>query len=149
MNETDSNLAIVNKIGMKQLFSGRKVAMFGVPAPFTGTCTTAHYPPYQKIQDEMSGEVDEIVCYTVADPYAHYNWGRSMGNDFDKISFVADVDCEWAKLHNLQRDYAASSLGTRSCRFSMIVDNGVVTHFNFVDDHPENDAEALLRQLKE
>ncbi len=35
-------------------------------------------------------QVDELVCFTVAAPYAHYNWAASMGVDTDKISFLAD-----------------------------------------------------------
>lgn len=37
-----SNLAVDNEISMKDLFQGKKVAIFGVPAPFTGTCTLKH-----------------------------------------------------------------------------------------------------------
>lgn len=147
MNDEDSNLAKDNAVTMSDLFKGRKVAFFGIPAPFTGTCTTAHYPPYQKLQDDfLSKGVDEIVCYSVADPYSHFNWGKVMGNDFDKISFLADVDCEWAKSHDLDRDYRASSLGHRSARFSMVVEDGIVKRFNVVDD-ADKDAETLLTQV--
>jgi len=131
---------------MKDLFKGRKVAIFGVPAPFTGTCTYAHYPPYKALQDEFKAKgVDEIVCYSVTDPYAHYNWGKTMDNDFGKISFAADVDCEFAKEYKLDKDYTAASLGHRSARFSMIVEDGLVTSFNTVDE-AEKDAETLLEQ---
>ena len=147
MNDKDSNLAKDNAVTMSNLFKGRKVAFFGIPAPFTGTCTTAHYPPYQKLQDDfLSQGVDEIVCYSVADPYSHFNWGKVMGNNFDKISFLADVDCEWAKSHDLDRDYRASSLGHRSARFSMVVEDGIVKSFNVVED-AEKDAETLLAQV--
>ena len=69
-----------------------------------------------------------------------------MENDFDKISFLADVDGEWAKEYELDRDYSGASLGCRSARFSMIVDDGVVTSFNFVEE-AELDAETLLGQV--
>lgn len=146
-NDSDSNLADDNAVTMSALFKGKKVAVFGVPAPFTGTCTTAHYPPYQKLQDDFKAKgVDEIVCYSVADPYAHYNWAKGMGNDFEKITFLADVDCEFAKAHELDRDYSVVSLGHRSARFSMIVEDGVVKAFNMVEE-AETDAETLLEQV--
>jgi peroxiredoxin len=146
MNDTDSNLAEDNAVTMSDLFKGRKVAVFGVPAPFTGTCTLAHYPPYQKLQDKFKAKgIDEIICYSVSDPYAHHNWGALMKNDFQKISFLADVDCEWAKENNLDRDYLGASLGHRSARFSMIVDDGIVKSFNMVED-ADKDAENLLEQ---
>jgi len=147
MNNKDSNLADDNAVTMTDLFKGKKVAFFGIPAPFTGTCTTAHYPPYQKLQDEFKSRgVDEIVCYSVADPYSHFNWGKALGNDFKKISFLADVNCEWAKSYDLDRDYTASSLGHRSARFSMIVEDGIVKSFNIVED-ANADAQTLLEQV--
>lgn len=147
-DDTNSNLAQDNAIKMSDLFKGKKVAVFGVPAPFTGTCTMSHFPPYKSLQDEFKAKgVDEIVCYTVADPYAHYNWGKGMGNDFDKIKFAADVDCEWAKENDLDRDYSGASLGHRSARFSMIVDDGVVKSFNMVED-ADADAKKLLDQVE-
>lgn len=147
MDDTNSNLAADNAVAMSDLFKSKKVAVFGVPAPFTGTCTTAHYPPYKNLQDDFKAKgIDEIVCYSVADPYAHYNWGKAMGNDFDKISFLADVDCEWAKENDLDRDYTGASLGHRSARFSMIVDDGIVKSFNMVEE-ADKDAETLLDQV--
>ena len=133
---------------MSDLFKGKKVAIFGVPAPFTGTCSLAHYPPYKTLQDQFKAKgIDEIVCYSVSDPYALYNWGKVLGNDFDKISFLADVDCEWAKSHDLDRDYTVASLGHRSARFSMIVEDGIVKSFNLVEDNADKDAETLLEQV--
>ena len=132
---------------MTDIFKGKKVAVFGIPAPFTGTCTNAHYPPYkQHAKDFLSKGIDEVICYTVADPYSHYNWAKSMDNDFDDISFLADDSCEWAKEHGLDRDYTVASLGHRSARFSMIVEDGVVKSFNMVEE-AEKDAETLLEQV--
>ncbi len=146
MDDKNSNLAKDNALTMTDIFKSKKVAVFGVPAPFTGTCTHAHYPPYQKLQDEFKKKnVDEIICYSVADPYSHFSWGKGLGNDFDKISFLVDDTCEWAKEHGLDRDYTAVSLGHRSARFSMIVDDGVVKSFNIVEE-AETDAETLLGQ---
>ena len=69
-----------------------------------------------------------------------------MENDFDKFKFLADVDCEWARENDLERNYTAASLGHRSARFSMIVDNGVVKNFNVVEN-AEKGAKTLLGQV--
>ena len=141
-----SNLAADNAKTMTELFKGKKVAVFGVPAPFTGVCTNAHYPPYKKLADDFKTKgVDEIICYSVACPYAHYNWAKNMGNEFDKISFLADVDAEFAKEFKLDRDYSAVSLGVRAERFSMLVEDGLVKSFQVVKD-ASKDAEVLLEQ---
>jgi len=143
-----SNLAKDNAKTMTDLFKGKKVAVFGVPAPFTGVCTNAHYPPYKSLADDFKKKgVDAIICYSVACPYAHFNWAKGMGNDFDKISFLADVDADFAKEFKLDRDYSAVSLGLRAERFSMFVDDGIVKSFQEVKD-ASKDAEVLLGQVE-
>jgi len=64
-----------------------------------------------------------------------------------KITFVSDVGGEWSDENDLTVDYSAASLGKRSKRFSMIVDDGVVKSFNVVED-ASGDAEVLLEQAK-
>ena len=118
-----------------------------LPPLSEGTCTHSHYPPYKALaKDFKSKNIDEIVCYSVADPYAHYNWGKALSNDFGDISFLADVDCDFAKEYELDRDYTAVSLGHRSARFSMFVDDGIVKSFNMVED-ADKDAETILGQI--
>ena len=82
----------------------------------------------------------------MADPYALYNWGETLGNDFDKIAFLADPDGSWAESNGLGKDYPSISLGRRSERFSMVVENGIVKSFNIVTE-PIKDAENLLEQV--
>ena len=142
-----SNKAVDNAVSMSDLFANRKVAVFGVPAPFTGTCTNAHVPGYKKHADTFKAVgVDEVVCYSYACPYAHFNWANNMKVDLSKISFLADPTGEFAKAFGLTVDYSETSLLERSMRFSMIVDNGTVTSFQIVDD-AEGDAELLLSQV--
>jgi peroxiredoxin len=63
------------------------------------------------------------------------------------ISFLADVDCEWAKENDLDNDYTAASLGHRSARFSMLVDDEIVKTFNMVVEEADQDAQTLLSQV--
>jgi len=147
-----SNLAADNAVTMSNIFENKKVAVFGVPAPFTGTCTNAHVPGYTAMVDEFKSRgVDEIICYSVTDPYAHWNWAKSMNVDVDnsnkQITFMADVDGTWAKEYDLDRDYTAASLGIRSSRFSMMVEDGVVKSFNADIEDAEGDAKVLLGQV--
>ena len=147
--EEGSNLAKDNAVTMKELFNGKVVAVFGVPAPFTGTCTNEHYPGYKAIADEIKAEgVHEIVCYAVSDPYAHHGWSRALKNDDSKITFLADPDSSFARAYGVDKVYDDASLGARSIRFSMIVNNGTVMNFRQVDD-ALNDAETLLEEVKD
>jgi peroxiredoxin len=148
-----SNLASDNAVSLDELFRNKSVVVFGVPAPFTGTCTLAHYPPYKKLADEFkSVGVDEIVCYSVTDPYAHYHWAEKMGNDPANIRFLADSPyCSFAKTFGLDAEYDTEySLGLRSERFSMFVVNGIVRAFSMVPEHDASkDAETMLQKVKE
>jgi glutaredoxin/glutathione-dependent peroxiredoxin len=145
-----SNKAEDNSVTLKELFPENKtVAFFGVPAPFTGTCTHEHYPSYAEAATAFyDSGIDEIICYSVADPYAHHGWALSMQNNFDKISFFADPDASFARAYGVDSTYDAVSLGLRSKRFSMIVQDGVVTVFRLVDN-AATDAVDLLAELQE
>ncbi|KAG7364078.1 alkyl hydroperoxide reductase [Nitzschia inconspicua] len=143
-----SNLAADNALSMKDVFEGKLVAMFGVPAPFTGTCTNAHYPPYKAAAKEFKNAgVDTVICYSVSDPYAMNGWSRSLNNDSEDIQFLADEGGVWAKEFGVDKTYDAVSLGLRSIRFSMLVDNGEVKSYNVVDDAAK-DADVLLEAVK-
>jgi peroxiredoxin len=144
-----SNMADDNAVTLKDLFEKQTVALFGVPAPFTGTCSNEHYPGYKALADDfLQAGVDRIVCYSVADPYAMDGWAKALKNDAEKITFMADPDSLFAKAYGLDAAYDAVSLGQRSIRFSMVVADGKVEAFHKVDDAVK-DAETLLADVKE
>ena len=144
-----SNHAADNAVTLKELFQNKAVVFFGIPAPFTGTCSLEHYPGYKRLaEDFIALGCDEIVCYSVTDPYAHYCWSRSLGNDEKKISFLADPGASFAREFGLLGKYEKLGLGERSIRFSMIVVDGKVTNFHVVDDAVA-DAHRLLEELKQ
>jgi peroxiredoxin len=143
-----SNMAKDNAVAMKDLFEGKTVAFFGVPAPFTGTCSNEHYPPYKTLAEEFkTNGADEIVCYAVSDPYAHYAWSLSLTNEPEQITFLADCGAKFAKTFGLDAVYDDASLGLRSTRFSMIVENGVVSVLNNNIEDASKDAANLLEAL--
>jgi peroxiredoxin len=152
-NDTEgSNKAIDNIVYTKDIFPKNKtVVLFGVPAPFTGICTNAHYPPYKKLANEIKTQynVHEIYCYSVSDPYSMYNWSKVLQNNNNDIAMICD-DSEllFAKYYKLDTNYNGVSLGNRSIRFSMIVQNGIVVAFNKITDQPENDATTIIQQLQ-
>jgi glutaredoxin/glutathione-dependent peroxiredoxin len=147
--EEGSNKAADNKVPLVDLFSGKTVAFFAVPAPFTGTCTHQHYPGYKQAAGELKRMgCDEIVCYSVSDPYALAGWSTALGNNDDHIRFLADTDGSFAKAYGVDRVYDDCSLGLRSERFSMIVVDGIVSTFRIVEN-AATDAEEMLNELKD
>ena len=128
---TESNLAIDHAVSLSEIFADHKrVVFFGVPAPFTGTCTTQHVPGYLHMAPRLGTYVDEIICYSVADPYALYGWSQTLlqkengknntnndNNDLLSIRFLADPEATFAKAYGVDAVYDDVSLGLRSKRF--------------------------------
>ena len=56
----ESNDAVDNHVELEALLGGRKVVIFGVPAPFTGTCTNVHVPGYAALSNEFLAVSDEV-----------------------------------------------------------------------------------------
>ena len=73
--------------------------------------------------------VDEIACMSVNDVFVMTAWGKSAGVD-GKVTMLADGNGAFAKALGLEMDASGFGMGTRSKRFSMIVDDGKVTELN-------------------
>lgn len=130
------------------LFNGKKVVLFAVPGAFTPTCSQAHLPSFVANADKITAKgVDRIVCVSVNDPFVMGAWGKSQ--NAEHILMAADGSATWTKALGLELDLIERGLGIRSQRFSMIVDNGKITHLN-VEDGPVfevSSAEKILEQL--
>jgi len=102
----------------------------------------------QQAENLKAKGVDEIVCVAVNDAFVMAAWGKSVGVD-GKVSMLADGNCEFTQAMGRDFDASAPGLGTRSQRYSMIVDDGVVTTLNVEEgrNFDVSDAETLLGQL--
>jgi len=137
-------------VATKDVFSGKKVVLFGVPGAYTGVCTKQHMPGYVKEYDAIKAKgVDTIACLAVNDPAVLTAWSKDTGAD-GKILMLSDWNADYVKKLGLDFDGSKFGLGTRSKRFSAVVDNGVVKELN-VEDVPaqvtSSGAEATLCQL--
>ena len=113
-----------------EFFKGRKVALFAVPGAFTPTCSARHLPGFVERADELKAKgVDEIACTAVNDPFVMAAWAQS-GGAADKITMLSDGNGEFARKLGLEMDAAKFGMGTRSQRYSMLVEDGVVTQLN-------------------
>lgn len=108
-------------------FAGRKVAIFSVPGAFTPTCSAKHLPGFVEQADALKAKgIDEIACFAVNDVFVMAAWGESAGAT-DKVTMLADGNGAFTKALGLSVDLSNFGMGERSQRFSMIVDNGVVS----------------------
>jgi peroxiredoxin len=112
------------------LTKGKKVALFAVPGAFTPTCSARHLPGYkEKAADFRSKGVDTVACVSVNDVFVMNAWGKDqqVGDD---VVMLADGNGVFAKAVGLEMDGTGFGMGQRSKRYSMIVDDGVVTTLN-------------------
>lgn len=132
-----------------EIFKGKKVALFAVPGAYTGTCSKMHLPSVQQNADAIKAKgVASVVMTAVNDIFVLDAWKKSSGAD--KVEFLADGNGEFAKAIDLTFDGSGNGLGTRSKRYSMLVDDGVVKSLN-VEEAPGkvevSGGDALLKQL--
>ncbi|MFT6920624.1 MAG: peroxiredoxin [Cognaticolwellia sp.] len=130
-----------------ELFTNKKVVMFAVPGAFTPTCSVTHLPGYVVSADELKAKgIDAIICVAINDAFVMSAWGKAQ--NAENLMMLADGDGSYTKALGLEIDTAAFG-GLRSQRYSMVIDNGVVTNLN-VEKPQEfeiSDAETILKQL--
>ena len=108
-----------------ELFSGKKVVMFAVPGAFTPTCSEAHLPGYVVQVDAIKAKgIDDIICVAVNDAFVMGAWGKA-GNA-DGLTMVGDGNGDFTKAIGLEMDGSGFGLGTRSQRYAMVIEDGVV-----------------------
>ncbi|MDA8746592.1 peroxiredoxin [Litoreibacter sp.] len=115
------------EVSMSSLTAGRKVVIFGLPGAYTGTCTSAHVPSFMRTKADFDAKgVDEIICLSVNDPFVMKAWGDSTGGAAAGITFVGDAASEFTKAIGMDFDAAPAGFISRSKRYAMMAENGVV-----------------------
>jgi peroxiredoxin len=134
----------------EDIFKGKKVVLFAVPGAFTPTCNNNHLPGFLKNVDAFKSKgVDTVAVTGVNDVFVFDAWKKSTGAG-GKIEFLSDGNAEFAKALDLALDGSGVGLGTRSKRYAMLVEDGVVKKLN-IEDAPgkaeASGADALLKQM--
>ena len=127
----DATFVKVTENGPEQVttadyFKGRKVALFSVPGAFTPTCHRNHLPGFLEKAAEIKAKgVDAIMVTGVNDVFVMDAWSKATGGA-GVIEFLSDGNADFAKEIGLSMDGSGFGLGTRSQRYSMLVEDGVV-----------------------
>ena len=109
-----------------ELFKGKTVALFAVPGAFTPTCSAKHLPGFKEKAAEFRAKgVDAIACVSVNDVFVMKAWGADQGVGED-IVMLADGNGNFTREIGLEFDGSKFGMGSRSQRYSMIVNDGVV-----------------------
>ena len=139
------------KLSGADLFAGRKIVLFGLPGAFTPTCHRNHLPGYLNSIDGLHAlDVEEVAVVSVNDVHVMDAWAIASGAK-GQITFLADGNADFTRACGLDVDLSIAGMGVRCQRFSMIVENGVVTHFN-LEDTPgaieKSGATRIIEQLQ-
>jgi peroxiredoxin len=138
-----------NTFNVADLAKGKKIALFGLPGAYTPTCSAQHVPGYVKHAADLKAKgVDEIWCISVNDAFVMGAWGRDQ-KATGIVRMMADGNAAFSKALGLDADFSKHGMGTRSQRYSMLVDDGVVKQLNVEagGKFEVSNAETLLSQL--
>ncbi|XP_023722282.1 peroxiredoxin-5, mitochondrial isoform X3 [Cryptotermes secundus] len=121
------------KVNLSDITKGKKVVIFAVPGAFTPGCSKTHLPGYVSKADELKQKgVKEIICISVNDPFVMEAWGKEHKVE-GKVRMLADPNAAFTKAVDLSTDLPPLG-GTRSKRYSMVVEDGVVKSINVEPD---------------
>ncbi|KAK3289634.1 peroxiredoxin-5-like protein [Cymbomonas tetramitiformis] len=125
--DADGNM---QQVSVQEMCAGKKVVLFAVPGAFTPTCSLKHLPGFIEKADEIKSKgVETIGCVAVNDAFVMKAWGESVGAD-GKVTMLADGSAIFTTALGVELDLNDKGLGMRSRRYSMLVDDGVVTMLN-------------------
>ena len=138
----------VETVDTPTLFGGKNVVLFAVPGAFTPTCSEKHLPGFVEHFDQFREKGVEVLCVSVNDPFVMKAWGESQHVP-DGLIMLADGNGEFTRSLGLEMDASAYGMGTRSKRFSLYAEDGVVKQINVEapGEFRVSSAEHILSQI--
>ena len=133
-------------LGTGDFFKGRKVVLFAVPGAFTPGCSNTHMPGFVVSADTILEKADHIACMAVNDAFVMDAWQKDQ--NAEHITMLADGNAEFTKALGMVLDASGFGMGTRSKRFAMIVNDGIVEYLGGDDKGVDkSSAETVIAHL--
>lgn len=124
-------------VSTSDLFDGKRVVVFSLPGAFTPTCSSTHLPRYNELASTFfENGVDSILCVSVNDTFVMNEWAKDQ--EAEHVIMVPDGNGLFTEGMGMLVDKADLGFGKRSWRYSMLVDDGVVTKM-FVEPQEPGD----------
>lgn len=148
----NTSITVINKDGQHNIAASdfvkdKKVVLFALPGAFTPTCSETHLPGFVVNYDSIIEKgVDVVACLSVNDAFVMKAWQDQQ--NAENLAMIADGGAALTQALGLTLETGDFG-GTRSQRYSMIIDNGTVTQLN-VEQGKEfkvSDADTILSQL--
>ena len=135
-------------IDTRQLFDGKNMVLFAVPGAFTPTCSERHLPGFVEHFGAFRAKGIGVACMSVNDPFVMQAWGRSQHVP-EGLMMLADGNGDFTRALGLEMDASAYGMGTRSKRFALYAEDGVVKqlHVEAPGEFRVSSAEYVLEHL--
>lgn len=134
-------------ISTGSVFAGKRVVLFAVPGAFTPGCSKAHMPSFVRHVDEILAKgIDTVACVAVNDAFVLDAWQKDQGAN--KILMLADGNGDFTRAMGLELDGSGFGMGSRSKRYALIADDGVISYIGIDTKGVEkSSAETVLGKL--
>ena len=133
------------------LTKGRNVVIFGLPAAFSGTCTSAHLPSFMRNRAAFADKgVDDVICVSVNDAFTMGAWDKEKEDGEANVEMLGDASGAFTKAMGMDFDLPPAGLFGRSKRYAMHVEDGVVKQLNIEEQAGVCElsaGETLLEQI--
>ena len=130
-----------------ELLGSGKVVLFGLPGAFTPGCSKQHLPGFVAGADALAGKgVDKVVCVSVNDVWVQDAWAESQGAK-GKITMLSDGNATFSEAMGMAFDGSGFGLGTRSLRYSAVIEDGIITALNIEENPTQIDASSCENVL--
>ena len=137
-----------NPVSTSDLLSRKKILLLASRGAFTPGCSMTHPPGYVVTAHTINSKgFGSIVCMTVNDAFVM--GARGKAQNANEIIMLADGNGEMTAELGLEPDDSGFGSGSRSQRFTMIIEDGKVTDLN-IEEGPDVDvssAETMMALL--
>lgn len=124
-------------VSTQDIFADRRVIVFGLPGAFTPTCSTQQLPSFDMLYESFKERgIDEVFCLSVNDTFVMNAWFKDV--NVTCVKAIPDGNAEFTSALGLDVAKLDLGFGTRSWRYAMVVDNGVVEVLSIEDGFPNN-----------
>ena len=153
-NVPDVELRVLGDDGMPQsvqsseILGAGKVVLFAVPGAFTPGCSMTHLPGFVNEAAQLSAKgVDTVACIAVNDAWVMGAWGEA--HNAGDIVMLADGNGDFAAAMGLSMDASGFGLGSRSMRYALVIQDGVIQNLDVDEDGGigVSSCEAVLERL--
>ncbi len=139
------------QLSSAELFDGKRVVVLSLPGAFTPTCSSTHLPRYNELAPSFFAHgIDAILCISVNDTFVMNEWAKDQ--EADNIVMIPDGNGDFTAGMGMLVDKAALGFGKRSWRYSMLVEDGVVSKMFIEPEEPGDpfkvsDADTMLAHI--